>query len=59
VGTGSGRPLAALIEARGTAASGQSLSVEQDNPAVRLYERLGFMRVERVANAWTMRLDLS
>lgn len=34
-----------------------SLSVEMDNPALRLYERLGFKAVERVGNAWTMRLD--
>jgi ribosomal protein S18 acetylase RimI-like enzyme len=35
-----------------------SLSVEEDNPAMRLYERFGFTRVGRVGNAWTMRLDL-
>jgi GNAT superfamily N-acetyltransferase len=34
-----------------------SLSVEKDNPALRLYERLGFARVGRDDNAWTMRLD--
>ena len=35
-----------------------SLSVEQDNPAVRLYERLGFQRHAVVENAWTMVLTL-
>lgn len=32
-----------------------SLSVEEDNPALLLYERLGFERVAREGNAWTMR----
>lgn len=31
-----------------------SLSVEIDNPALRLYERVGFKRLERVEGAWTM-----
>ena len=35
-----------------------SLSVEFENPALRLYERLGFTRVERVGGAWTMRRAL-
>jgi ribosomal protein S18 acetylase RimI-like enzyme len=35
-----------------------SLSVEEDNPALRLYERAGFVRVREVENAWTMRLEL-
>ncbi len=35
-----------------------SLSVEVDNPALRLYRRLGFRRVAAVDNAWTMLLDL-
>jgi ribosomal protein S18 acetylase RimI-like enzyme len=38
--------------------SALSLSVEEDNPAVRLYERMGFVRVSREGNAWTMRRDL-
>ncbi len=35
-----------------------SLSVEPDNPAVRLYERAGFKRVGGGADAWTMVADL-
>jgi ribosomal protein S18 acetylase RimI-like enzyme len=31
-----------------------SLSVEADNPAQRLYERMGFERIGREGNAWTM-----
>jgi ribosomal protein S18 acetylase RimI-like enzyme len=31
-----------------------SLSVETDNPAVRLYERFGFERVGYVGTSWTM-----
>jgi ribosomal-protein-alanine N-acetyltransferase len=35
-----------------------SLSVSPENPAVRLYERAGFVRVESRDRHWTMRLDL-
>ena len=35
-----------------------SLSVEEDNPAVRLYERAGFSRVPSDGGAWTMLLAL-
>jgi GNAT superfamily N-acetyltransferase len=35
-----------------------ALSVEPDNPARRLYERAGFVKVAE-DGAWTMRLDLS
>lgn len=31
-----------------------SLSVEPDNPALRLYERVGFRKLARVGGAWTM-----
>jgi len=31
-----------------------SLSVSEDNPAVRLYERKGFRRLEQVGGSWTM-----
>lgn len=37
-----------------TGDSSISLSVETDNPAVRLYERFGFVRVGYVGTAWTM-----
>jgi len=51
--------LAALIErAHADGLPALSLSVEQDNPAIRLYERAGFTRVRQVEDAWTMRLDL-
>jgi ribosomal protein S18 acetylase RimI-like enzyme len=36
-----------------------SLSVERDNPALRLYERIGFVEVEGTADACTMRVDLT
>jgi ribosomal protein S18 acetylase RimI-like enzyme len=36
-----------------------SLSVERDNPALHLYERLGFVEVEGTGDACTMRVDLS
>jgi GNAT superfamily N-acetyltransferase len=36
-----------------------SLSVERDNPALRIYRRLGFVEVEGTADACTMRLDLT
>jgi ribosomal protein S18 acetylase RimI-like enzyme len=52
--------LTALIEhGRRAGLPALSLSVEEDNPAIRLYERLGFKRVVRVGNAWTMCLDLN
>jgi GNAT superfamily N-acetyltransferase len=35
-----------------------SLNVEEDNPALRLYEGIGFCPVEKASNASTMRLDL-
>jgi GNAT superfamily N-acetyltransferase len=36
-----------------------SLSVDAENPAVRLYERRGFEKVVKVDGSWTMRLELS
>jgi ribosomal protein S18 acetylase RimI-like enzyme len=51
--------LGALIDVAG--AKGHravSLSVEPDNPAVRLYERAGFVRVADDGGAWTMLLEL-
>jgi GNAT superfamily N-acetyltransferase len=35
-----------------------SLSVEQTNPALRLYRRLGYHRVSANGESWTMRRDL-
>jgi ribosomal protein S18 acetylase RimI-like enzyme len=51
--------LEALVErAEAEGAPALSLSVEDDNPALRLYERLRFERVGRAGTAWTMRRDL-
>jgi GNAT superfamily N-acetyltransferase len=36
-----------------------SLSVEIDNPAVRLYQRAGLVPLSQAENAWTMRIDLT
>jgi ribosomal protein S18 acetylase RimI-like enzyme len=36
-----------------------SLSVEKDNPATRLYERVGFHAVDTVGGAWTMVAELA
>jgi ribosomal protein S18 acetylase RimI-like enzyme len=50
-----GRLLRALLaEARAQGVDQVSLSVELDNPAIRLYERLGFRRVGSVGGACTM-----
>lgn len=51
--------LAALVDAatlRGIARL--SLSVESDNPAMALYEKSGFARLELVVDSWTMVKDL-
>ncbi len=53
----------ALLDALGDRARSEgvpalSLSVEEDNPALRLYERLGFERLRLDGSAWTMRLLL-
>lgn len=60
-GRGVGRSLldALVAQARREGHAALSLSVEIDNPALRLYEDAGFTRVDRVGNAWTMRLDLA
>lgn len=36
-----------------------SLSVERDNPAAKLYERNGFVKLFPVEGSWTMKVDLS
>jgi ribosomal protein S18 acetylase RimI-like enzyme len=52
--------LEALIErARKDGFWALSLSVNPENPAVALYERLGFSRVPSRDEHWTMRLDLT
>ena len=60
-GHGFGRDLlAALIErAREDGHRSLSLSVEADNPAVRLYERFGFRKVRDVGNTWVMKAQLT
>jgi GNAT superfamily N-acetyltransferase len=51
--------LQALCErARRDGLAALSLSVELDNPALRLYRRVGFVEVERTPDACTMRMDL-
>jgi ribosomal protein S18 acetylase RimI-like enzyme len=47
-----------ILRARTAGVRALSLSVEEDNPAVRLYQRVGFVPVEHVGNAVTMLLDL-
>jgi GNAT superfamily N-acetyltransferase len=55
-GRGVGTALLAELLARAQAAGHPSisLSVEPDNPAVRLYERFGFVRVGHAGTSWTM-----
>ena len=51
--------LTALLEgARARSVPALSLSVEAGNPAVRLYEHVGFRRVAMVEGSWTMRIEL-
>ncbi len=59
-GRGVGRSLlgALIARARAEGHAALSLSVEVDNPALRLYEHAGFSQVGQVGNAWTMRLDI-
>jgi ribosomal protein S18 acetylase RimI-like enzyme len=58
LGVGSALLDALILCARAARVRALSLSVEEENPAVRLYERFGFVSVARVANALTMQLDL-
>jgi ribosomal protein S18 acetylase RimI-like enzyme len=52
------RLLRALLAQAAQAGIAQlSLSVELENPALRLYERSGFRRVGRVGGAWTLVAD--
>jgi ribosomal protein S18 acetylase RimI-like enzyme len=57
-GVGSALLEALIVSARAAHVGALSLSVEEDNPARRLYERFGFVSAARVGNALTMRLDL-
>lgn len=50
---------ALIVEARQRGLPALSLSVEPENPAARLYERLGFITVERRGGAVTMVLTLA
>jgi GNAT superfamily N-acetyltransferase len=51
--------LEALIQrAREDGYKALSLSVEPDNPALKLYERLGFRKVGETGGSWTMKVDL-
>ena len=56
-GRGVGTRLLAEIAAEATSRA-ISLSVESDNPAVRLYERAGYVPVAKDEGAWTMLLEL-
>ena len=58
MGVGAALVRALLESARGGGFERISLSVEPDNPAVRLYERAGFTRVGGDAGAWTMVAEL-
>ncbi len=60
-GSGHGSQLLeALIErARQDGYKALSLSVEPDNPALKLYERLGFRKVGETGGSWTMKADLT
>ena len=59
-GSGHGSQLLdALIErAREDGYKALSLSVEPDNPALHLYERMGFRKVGETGGSWTMKVDL-
>lgn len=57
-GIGTGLLESLLAHARDLGIRQVSLSVEQDNPALALYEKLGFQQVSVVNNAWTMAIRL-
>jgi GNAT superfamily N-acetyltransferase len=52
--------LEALVDlAREQGYEGLSLSVAPDSPAMHVFEKHGFEKVEQTDGSWTMRLDLS
>jgi len=57
VGVGSALLRTVLDAARRAGHEAVSLSVEADNPALRLYERVGFRRSGRVGGSWTMLMN--
>ena len=59
-GAGIGRALLETLaeRARGEGFQTLSLAVEQDNPALRLYEQVGFQRVKQGKDDWTLVLLL-
>jgi ribosomal protein S18 acetylase RimI-like enzyme len=57
-GVGTALLEALLHEARVRGIASLSLSVEQDNRVVALYERLGFRTISLSGNAWTMVADI-
>jgi GNAT superfamily N-acetyltransferase len=60
-GKGVGRALlgALMDTARSEGFRALSLSVAQDNPAIKLYEQAGFGKVHLSGGSWTMRTELS
>ena len=59
-GAGIGKALLGAImdTARSSGFAALSLGVEEGNPAIALYERIGFRKFSPTEGAWTMRLDL-
>ena len=52
--------LEALVDlAREQGYEGLSLSVAEDSPAMHVFQKHGFEKVEQADGSWTMRLDLS
>jgi GNAT superfamily N-acetyltransferase len=54
-GIGTALLMTLLQEASSAGFQALSLSVSTDNPALQLYERLGFVKLELVEGSWTMR----
>ncbi len=58
-GVGGGLLAALLGRAEDDGFGALSLSVEDGNPALRLYERSGFRKLFRIENGWTMKAELA